>query len=76
MHLLLLFIQHASDFSTSVEGRAYNPPDSLLYYAILTVCTIIVLATTVYSIKWLIRPGEQAEDHIKRIILDTDQEQL
>lgn len=76
MQLILLFIQQTSDFSTSVEGHAYNPPDSLLYYAVLAVSSLIVLATITYSIKWIIKPGEQADNHIKRKILDLDREQL
>jgi hypothetical protein len=30
----------------------------------------VVLFTLFFSIKWLIRPGEQGKDHIKRFILN------
>lgn len=76
MQLFLLLLQHTSDFSTSVEGHAYNPPDNLVYYAVLIVSSVIVLATIIYSVKWTIWPGEQADNHIKRKILEMDQEQL
>jgi hypothetical protein len=31
---------------------------------------VVVLFTLFFSIKWLIRPGEQGKDHIKRLVLN------
>jgi phage shock protein PspC (stress-responsive transcriptional regulator) len=36
---------------------------------IVWVAVVVVLFTLFYSIKWMIRPGEQGQDHIKRFIL-------
>lgn len=47
-------------------------PDGNLDYVIITIAVIIVLLTLFYSIKWLIKPGEQAKNHIKQIILNVD----
>lgn len=45
-------------------------PQSQWDYVILWVTAAIVLATLFFSIKWLIRPGEQSKNHIKRTILN------
>ncbi|MGY0039392.1 hypothetical protein [Pedobacter sp. NJ-S-72] len=48
-------------------------PDGNWDYAIITIAVIIVLFTLFYSVKWLVKPGEEAESHIKQIIiLNTD----
>lgn len=47
-------------------------PDGNWDYVIITIAVIIVLLTLFYSIKWLIKPGEQAKNHIKQIILNAD----
>lgn len=47
-------------------------PDGNLDFVIIFITVVIVLLTLFYSIKWLIRPGEQAKDHIKQIILNAD----
>ena len=69
---LLTLLQDTTDFSTSSEGRAYNPPDGPLYYLIVIVSSLIVLAVVIYTIKWFIWPGEKSDDHIKRKILDSE----
>ena len=48
-------------------------PDSGWDYLIISVAAIIVLITFFYSVKWLIRPGESSEAHIKQYILNCDQ---
>lgn len=45
-------------------------PQSDWDYVIIAACTIIVLLTLAYSIKFLARPGEQSGNHIKRVILN------
>jgi hypothetical protein len=42
--------------------------DMLIVWAAVAV----VLFTLYYSVKWLIRPGEQGGDHIKRFILNDE----
>lgn len=69
LSFFLIFIQQASEFSTSSEGRKYAPPDGPLYYLVLIGSSIIVLGVVLLTIKWFIWPGEKSEDHIKRKIL-------
>jgi len=45
-------------------------PDGNLDYVMVSVTVIIVLATLFYSIKYLVKPGEESADHIKKIIID------
>lgn len=45
-------------------------PDSRWDYVIVCSMLAIVTLTLFYSVKWLIRPGEQKADHIKRTILN------
>lgn len=39
-------------------------------YVIILVAVVIVLATLFYTIKWLVRPGEKENNHIKRTVLN------
>jgi uncharacterized protein HemY len=45
-------------------------PQSEWDYIIILAMSIIVIITLFYSIKWLVRPGERNEDHIKNSILN------
>ncbi len=45
-------------------------PTSNWDYLAGIITAIIVLATLFYSIKWVIKPGEKEENHIKRTILN------
>ncbi|MBS1747830.1 MAG: hypothetical protein JST21_16825 [Bacteroidetes bacterium] len=45
-------------------------PDSQWDYLIVAIAVVIVLYTLFYSVKWLVRPGEKSESHIKRMILN------
>ncbi len=47
-------------------------PDTNWDYLIVGVITVIVLITLYYSMKWLVRPGEDTPGHIKRNVLDLD----
>jgi len=47
-------------------------PDSRWDYLIVGVAVAIVLGSLYFSIKWLIRPGERSETHIKQFILTLD----
>lgn len=47
-------------------------PESKWDYVIVCAAIFIVAATLLFSVKWLIRPGEQSEYHIKRYILNNE----
>lgn len=47
-------------------------PQSNWDYVIVWATVIIVLFTLYFSVKWLIRPGEKSQDHIKRFILNNE----
>lgn len=44
-------------------------PDSNWDYVSIWITILIALITLVYSFKWLIKPGEKNQDHIKYSIL-------
>ncbi len=45
-------------------------PESQWDYVIVWGTVIIALLTLFFSVKWLVRPGEKSEKHIKRMILN------
>lgn len=45
-------------------------PDSNWDYAIVWFTIVIVLVTLIYTIKWIMKPGEQNENHIKRTAIN------
>ncbi len=45
-------------------------PESKWDYLIVWSMVAVVVITLFYSVKWLLRPGEKADDHIKRDILN------
>ncbi|MDQ2863507.1 MAG: hypothetical protein M3R50_07670 [Bacteroidota bacterium] len=47
-------------------------PDGNWDYVIVTISVIIVLFTLFFSVKWMIRPGEQSQSHIKRLVLNNE----
>lgn len=47
-------------------------PESKWDYVIVWAAVAIVLLTLFFSLKWLIRPGEQSDLHIKRFILNKE----
>jgi len=47
-------------------------PGSSWDYLIVWIAVAIVLFTLYFSLKWLIRPGEQSNSHIKRLILNNE----
>lgn len=47
-------------------------PDSQWDYVIVWGTAVIVLLTLFFSVKWLVRPGEKSEKHIKRLILNNE----
>jgi len=56
-----------------LRGIAHGAgPDSRWDYVIVWATVAIVLCTLFFSIKWLIRPGERSDRHIKRFILNNE----
>lgn len=47
-------------------------PQNQWDYVIVSAIALIVLVTLFFSVKWLIRPGEKADNHIKRFILNNE----
>lgn len=47
-------------------------PESSWDYVIVWSITAIVLFTLYFSVKWLIRPDEKSNHHIKRFILNNE----
>lgn len=47
-------------------------PEGKWDYLIIWATVAIVLVTLFYSIKWLIKPGEEKSTHIKRLIIHND----
>jgi len=47
-------------------------PQSSWDYVIVWAAVIIVLFTLYFSLKWIFRPGEKSENHIKRLILTNE----
>jgi hypothetical protein len=45
-------------------------PGSNWDYVIVLTTILIVLVTLFYTIKWLLKPGEDSCNHIKRIVLN------
>lgn len=47
-------------------------PQSQWDYVIVWVGVLVVLLTLFYSVKWLMRPDERSDTHIKHLIIDAD----
>ncbi|OQP42897.1 hypothetical protein A4H97_12145 [Niastella yeongjuensis] len=47
-------------------------PESRWDYVIVCVALALTVLALYYSVKWLIRPGEQAPGHIKQFILNNE----
>ncbi len=64
--------QTAEAFSRSMERHhmdmTHGPLDSVLVW----IAILVVLATTIYTVRFFVRPGETGEDHIKRRVLRED----
>lgn len=45
-------------------------PDSNWDYVVVAATVLIVVVTLYYSIKWLVDPGENNTDHIKRTVIN------
>lgn len=62
----------AEAFSRSMERHHMDmtrgPLDALLVWG----AAVVVLATTIYTVRFFVRPGEAGADHIKRRVLHED----
>lgn len=47
-------------------------PDGFWDYVIVVLIAIAALLTLFFSVKWLLKPGERSQDHIKRSIFKLD----
>ncbi|MDO1450855.1 hypothetical protein Q0590_31565 [Rhodocytophaga aerolata] len=45
-------------------------PESNWDWVIVGITAVLVLVTLFYTIKWLLKPGESSETHIKRLFID------
>jgi hypothetical protein len=59
-------------YSTSPMGRMGEPPSGPLDYVIVAIAVVLVAAAAIQTVRRLIRPGEDAPDHIKRTVLQDD----
>ena len=77
---IIFFLAHISIYACDacekqqpeiLRGITHGPgPQSNWDYLIVAVGAAIVVATFLFSIKWLLSPGEKGEKHIKRIVLN------
>lgn len=68
----VIAMQTASEFSHTMERHAVMSHHSAQDVVLVALGALVVVATTVYTVVYLVRPGETAADHIKRRILDED----
>jgi hypothetical protein len=61
-----------SGYSTAPMGRMGEPPKGAFDYVIVAIAVVFVAATAIQTVRRLIRPGEDAPDHIKRTVLRDD----
>jgi len=67
-------VQSAREFSQSTVHHAAASAQGPLDITLVALGVIVVVVTTIYSLLYLIRPGETGEDHIKRRILEDGRE--
>jgi hypothetical protein len=70
MMRLLLQSPTSGGYSTNPMGRMGEAPGGVLDYLLVAVAIIAVIISIALMVWWLFRPGEDAPDHIKRLILD------
>ena len=59
--------QQPKIFRGAIHGAG---PDSDWDYLITAGAALIVLVTLFYAVKWIIKPGENNNNHIKRTVLN------
>ena len=54
-----------------LKGIAHGAgPQSNWDYVIVWAAVVVVVGTLFYTVKWLLKPGEREDEHIKRTVLD------
>ena len=70
---LVIGLQTASEFSQSMERHhAMTSTRSVQELVVVILSVIVVVATTAYTVRYFVRPGETGANHIKRRILDDE----
>jgi hypothetical protein len=67
-----MMLLQGTGYSTSPMGRMGETAGGMLDYLIVLAAIIAVVISTTLMVWWLIRPGEDAPDHIKRLILEDE----
>jgi hypothetical protein len=75
--LLIILVQHIAgvepsghEFSQSTAHHVVAASRTVPDVALVLLGAIVVVMTTIYTVWFLIRPGESGDRHIKRRILD------
>ena len=66
---VVVLAHQGHDFSTANSEHHATATGSLLETVMVVVGWTIVILVTGFTIKFLVRPGEQSNDHIKHVIL-------
>jgi hypothetical protein len=64
--------QTAEAFSRSMERHHMDMTRGPLDTALVWCAALVVFATTIYTVRFFVRPGEAGEEHIKRCVLRED----
>lgn len=73
--MILNFIISLYYQSSKASDHLQHPsdgPNGILDHILVAVSVLVVLIVLFLTIKYIIKPGEKQEDHIKRIILQDD----
>ncbi len=63
-------VQAGADFSQSMTHHATVSTHNWQESVLVAVAVVVMVVTTIYTLRYLIRPGEAGDEHIKRRILD------
>ena len=63
-------VQAGADFSQSMTHHATVSTHSWQESVLVAVAGVVMIVTTIYTLRYLVRPDEAGDDHIKRRILE------
>lgn len=63
-------VQAGADFSQSMTHHATVSTHSWQESILVAVAGVVMIVTTIYTLRYLVRPDEAGDDHIKRRILE------
>ena len=66
---VVVLAHQGHDFSTANSEHHAAATGSLLETVMVVVGWTVVVLVTGFALKFLVRPGEQSQDHIKHVIL-------